>query len=92
MESLTKLALTVFGGIITLAIISVIIGRNSKAPQAISAISGGISNVIGAAVSPQSTETNGNNGRNVYSSPEKSPMQTLADFQGAFDSVTALLG
>lgn len=61
---MSKVAATVvglFGAIITLAIISVIISRKSRAPEAIQAISSGVANVVKAAVAPGSAQTNGNN-------------------------------
>ena len=67
MQALTKLLLTVFGGVIALAMISVVISRRSRAPEAIGALSNGLAGVVAAAVNPNST----NNGNNVYSTPEK---------------------
>ena len=46
----------IFVAIITLATISVIISRRSRAPEAIQAVASGIANVVRAAVAP------GNNG------------------------------
>lgn len=70
MEQIEKLVLTIFGGILTLAIISVIISRKSAAPEVISATSTGLSNVIAAAVNPQSTAmTNGDLGSSSFSTP-----------------------
>lgn len=69
MSDIEKLFTAVFGGILTLAIISVIVGQKSQAPQAITAVAGGISRVVAAAVSPASTATNGNNGSNTFSTP-----------------------
>ena len=42
----------IFGAIITLAIISVIISRKSRAPEAIQALATGLANVVNAAVRP----------------------------------------
>lgn len=60
----------IFGAIITLAIISVIISRKSRAPEAIQAISSGMANVVRAAVAPVNTSmTNGNLGANTFTTP-----------------------
>lgn len=48
-------ALAIFGGVVTIAIISVIVGRNSQAPAVIQSASGALSQVIAAAVSPANT-------------------------------------
>lgn len=59
-----------FGAIITLAIISVIISKRSRAPEAIQAFSTGVASVVAAAVSPVSTSlTNGNLGASSFSTP-----------------------
>lgn len=62
--------LTLFGAIITLAIISVIISKRSRAPEAIQAFSTGVASVVAAAVSPAATSmTNGNLGASAFTSP-----------------------
>lgn len=62
--------MAIFGAIITLAIISVLVGRNSRAPEAIGAAGGFLSRVIGAAVSPSATAaTNGNPSDNAFGMP-----------------------
>lgn len=48
-----------FGAIITLAIISVIISRKSRAPEAIQALASGVANVVAAAVDPSTAQTRG---------------------------------
>lgn len=70
MGEFEKFFVTLFGGIITLAIISVVISRKGQAPAAITAISQGISSVVAAAVNPASTAvTNGNNGSSAFTTP-----------------------
>lgn len=61
MSKMGQTLIGIFGAIITLAIISVIISRKSRAPEAIQAFSTGIAHVVAAAVSPGSAQTNGNN-------------------------------
>ena len=68
MSKLGATLIGIFGAIITLAIISVIISRKSRAPAAIQAISSGIANVVAAAVAPGSAQTNGN-GASAFSTP-----------------------
>jgi hypothetical protein len=68
--------LTIVGGILTLAIISVIVGRNSKAPQAIAATGRALSTVIASAVNPVATAaTNGNPSVATYSTPQINPQK-----------------
>lgn len=70
MGEVSKLLLAVFGGILFLAIVSVIVGRNSKAPQAIASLSNGLAKVVAAAVQPVNTAgQNGNNGTSTYTTP-----------------------
>lgn len=53
MEKFGEVALGVFAGVITLAIISVIIAPSSQTPQVIQAFASALANVVGAAVKPQ---------------------------------------
>lgn len=72
MEDIEKIILAVFGGIITIAIISTFVGQNSKAPQVIQASGSFIANIIAAAVNPVHTaSTNGNNGANAFTNPAR---------------------
>jgi flavin reductase (DIM6/NTAB) family NADH-FMN oxidoreductase RutF len=72
MDSVEKIVFAIFGGIITLAIIAVIVGKNSRAPEAIQAGGSFISNIVAAAVNPVNTaSTNGNLGLNTFSSMGK---------------------
>jgi hypothetical protein len=72
MDDLEKIILAVFGGIITLAIVSVFVGRNSRAPDVISASGAFLSNIVAAAVAPINTaSTNGNLGANMFSNPSR---------------------
>jgi hypothetical protein len=59
--------LTIFAGVITVAIISVIVGRNSQAPAAITDTGSALAKIIAAAVSPQGAATNGNLGASTFS-------------------------
>lgn len=52
MNKFGSAAIGLFGAIITLAIISVIISRRSRAPEAIQAFASAIANIVGAAVRP----------------------------------------
>lgn len=71
MADFEKLIMAIFGGVLTLAIVSVIISKKSQAPQVIQASASALSNVIGAAVNPvQTAATNGNNGANPFSTPQ----------------------
>lgn len=54
-DDMGRAALAIFGGIVTIAIVSVIVGRNSVAPQAIQATGGALAQIVQAAVSPQGT-------------------------------------
>lgn len=70
MKNMGSTLIGIFGAIITLAIISVIISRRSRAPEAIQAISSGLANVVMAAVAPGSSAlTNGNLGSSSFSTP-----------------------
>lgn len=69
MDNFTSILLTIFGGIITLAIVSVIVSRKSNAPQAIQAIGGAVSNIVAAAVNPVSANYGYGNGGSTFSSP-----------------------
>lgn len=93
MDNVTKLVTAIFGGILFLAIVSVIVSRKSQAPQAIQAFSSGIANIVGAAVSP-SAVNNGNNGTNMYSDPSSTNgvvglgnmLNSIQDFNSALNS------
>lgn len=72
MGTVEKIILTIFGGIITLAIVSVVIGRNSRGPEVIQASGSFLSNIVAAAVAPINTaSTNGNLGANFFSNPTR---------------------
>lgn len=53
MNKVGQTAISIVVAIITLAGISVIISRQSRAPEAIRAVASGLANVVGAAVQPQ---------------------------------------
>lgn len=72
MDNLEKIILAVFGGVITIAIISTFVGKNSQAPAVIAASGTFLSNIVAAAVAPINTATtNGNLGVNTFSNPAK---------------------
>ena len=51
-----EIAVSIAVAIIGLATVSVIISRQSRAPEAIRAVATGLANVVSAAVSPQSNQ------------------------------------
>jgi hypothetical protein len=66
MDEAVKVAVGIFTGFVTLAIISVIISRNSQTPQVIQAVSSAVSNIVAAAVNPVHTaHTNGDPDKSV---------------------------
>lgn len=70
MNDLLKPILAIAGAIITLAIIATVVSKRSQTANAITDISGELSKVIAAAVSPKSTAmTNGNPLQGTYSLP-----------------------
>lgn len=72
MDSIEKIVFAIFGGIITLAIISTFVGKNSKAPEVIQASGSFLANIVAAAVAPINTaSTNGNLGQNPFSFPAR---------------------
>lgn len=89
MGDFEKLITMIFGGVLTLAIISVIISKKSQAPAVIQASASALSNVIGAAVNPvQTSVTNGNNGANAFSDP----LAGAASFLNSAGSIGSILG
>ena len=69
MSEVEKLIVTVFGGIIAIAAISVIVGSKSKAPAAIQSFGSAMANIVGAAVGPANTGGNGNLGLSAFTAP-----------------------
>jgi hypothetical protein len=70
MDDVTKVITAIFGGVLFLAIVSVIIGQKSQAPQVIQAGASALSNVIAAAVNPVTkAATNGNLGASTFTTP-----------------------
>lgn len=70
MDDVFKYIVAVFTGVVTLAIISVIISRKSQTPQVIQAAASALSNVVAAAVNPVNTaSTNANLGAITFSTP-----------------------
>ena len=53
MKKAGEVVVSIVVAIITLATISVIISRNSRAPEAIRAVASGLANVVSAAVNPK---------------------------------------
>jgi hypothetical protein len=69
LEEIGEAGLAILAGVVALATISVIIGRNSQAPAAIQATGGAFAQIIGAAVNPAATAaTNGTPELNAQSS------------------------
>ena len=70
-----KEVLAIFGGVVTIAIISVIISKKSQAPAVLQAASSALANVVAAAVKPVNTATtNGNLGNNPFTTPNVTPL------------------
>lgn len=70
MDKVLPALLAVVGGIITVAIVSVLVSRNSQTSEALGAAGGFLSRVISAAVSPVATAaTNGNPSNNAFGMP-----------------------
>lgn len=86
MSDFEKVVTTIFGGILLLAVISVIVGRNSTAVAAIQAFGQALSSTVGAAVNPVSKSSTGassSNGVNSFTS-------TMATFQNELDTLGPL--
>jgi hypothetical protein len=70
MDKIGNMILAIFGGVITLAIVSVVISKNSQSPQVLQGASSALANVVAAAVNPVHTAaTNGNLGLTAFSTP-----------------------
>jgi hypothetical protein len=70
MDKIGSMIIAIFGGVITLAIVSVLISKKSSFPAAIQAGSSALANVVAAAVNPVNTaSTNGNNGLTAFATP-----------------------
>lgn len=70
MNDLAKGGLAIISGLFVIAIVSVIVGRNSTAPAGIAATSDALAKVIHAAVSPVTTAaTNGQPLLSTFSTP-----------------------
>lgn len=85
MDTALKGILAIVGGIITVAIVAVLVSKKSNTVPAVHALGSFVANVIGAAVNPLSTSgTNGNLGNNPFTTP-----QTGADggFGAALNSI-----
>lgn len=89
MDDITKIITAVVGGIILVAIASVIVGRKSQAPQAIQAIGSSIGNIVAAAVNPVSANYGYGSGAQAGTSPVAG---TLSDITGGFGSASSIIG
>lgn len=69
MDDLTKILTAVFGGIVLIAIASVVVSKKSQAPQAIQSVFSGIGNVVAAAVNPVSANYGYGTGAQASTSP-----------------------
>jgi hypothetical protein len=73
MDGLGKALLIIFGGVTTLALVSVVISRNSSAPAVIQAGATALASVISAATAPVATAaTNGHLGTSTFTAPNLS--------------------
>lgn len=73
MDKFGQLIMAVFGGIITLAIVAVVVSRKAQTPAVIQAASSALANVVGAAVNPiVQRNGSGNIGHNAFSLPNLS--------------------
>lgn len=65
-----NLVTAIFGGILTIAIIAVVVSRKSQTPQVFQAAGSFIGNLVAAAVNPiQTAGQNGNLGATPFSTP-----------------------
>lgn len=70
MDKVGNVIMGIFGGVLTLAIIAVIISKKSQTPEVIQASASALANVIGAAVNPiVQNNGSGHNGTNTFSLP-----------------------
>lgn len=84
MDDFTQLITTIFGGIVLVAIASVIVSRKSQAPQAIQSIGSAIGNIVSSAVNPVTANYGYGNGAQAGTSPSGAA--------GAFSSLTTSAG
>jgi len=66
-ERIGEIIIGIFTGTITVAIIAVIVSRQSQTPQVIQASASALANVVGAAVMPVATTANP--GAHTFSTP-----------------------
>lgn len=95
MDDFTKLISVIFGGVVLIAIVSVIVSRQSQAPQAIRAISSGIGNVVAAAVQPVTNAINSpttnfgyGSGASTFSLPTSN---TVSEITSAFGDLAPVI-
>jgi hypothetical protein len=71
MDKAGQVIMAIFGGIITLAVLAVIVSRKSQTPEVLQAASSALANVVGAAVAPINTNSGSppNNGNSTFSTP-----------------------
>jgi uncharacterized membrane protein YjjP (DUF1212 family) len=74
MDEAIKVAIGMFTGIVTIAILSVIVSRKSQTPQVIQATASGLSSIVAAAVNPIHTAATNSNptapGIGAYTTPQ----------------------
>lgn len=87
MEDLAKVALAIFGGTITLAIISVIVSPQAQTATVINSTSGALSNVIKAATSPVQSGASFGSPANVGGA-----LSSLANAVNAVGSLSSSIG
>jgi len=80
MDDLGKIVMAIFGGIIVIAIVSVVVGRKSQAPAAIQSLGTALSSVVAAAVNPVSAASGFGGGAQVATTPSLSNAPFIGDF------------
>lgn len=78
MDDFTKVLTAVFGGVVLIAIASVIVSRKSQAPQAIQSIGSAIGNIVASAVNPVSANYGYGAGGQTATSPGNSITTEIA--------------
>ena len=74
MDDISKIIFAFFGGMITIALVSVVVSRKSQAPQAIQAVSSAIGNIVAAAVNPVSANFGYGSGSQAATTPPSIPV------------------
>jgi hypothetical protein len=83
MDDFTSILTAIFGGVVVIAIASVIVSRKSQAPQAIQAIGSSIGSIVAAAVNPVSANYGYGSGSQAATNGGNSIVNDIA---GAFST------